>query len=1651
MRPPVNRPSKLPPAPRSLVMRCDQHPLVRRLSVLMGALLLTALAGLPARAEINIANYPMDLGVGEAAPPLTMLVMGRDHTLYYEAYNDASDLDGDGVLDVGYKPDRIDYYGYFDSNLCYSYANSRFSPTGATADKKCPGAWSGDFLNYVTTARIDALRKVLYGGRRIADPADPDEPTILERTYIPQDAHSWGKEYRSIAHDGYDIADYTPLSQPARGTRHLFANTTLLKTGNKEPLMRVLTNSKYRIWEWIAIERPVAGDRCEHGGSGPTCTTSATEQWVTVPESVLDITQTTYRITSTDQSTGGNYPTNSTQFDNLVSKNATPSNLCGSKRASTIDGTGNPFANVNGCTNDYYLTIFSGRIYIAETGTYTFSVDGDDAVDVEIDGRTVASWYDGHGVCNCNTHTGTTSLMAGWHTIQFRHQEWAGGDAYYLRWQLSTPGSSRTDYVVRVQVCDPLIPDDNCKEYPDGNLKPVGLLQDYGESDKMLFGLVSGSFTSPKNKAGGVLRKNIESFRDEIDPDTGSFRTDVLGIVRTIDRFRIVDFDMGQNYNYAGGWRTTSSMADGGSFPDWGNPIGEMMYESLRYFSGKTSPTSAFVPSLTDGHEQITLRDHSGSSTMRLPAPAWEDPYTRDDSLAFYCSPGVQLVISDVNPSYDTDAVPGTSFGSFSGDISGLNVTSEAQEIWDAEHGGPSQHFIGQSGDESDGAPTAKTVTSLGNIRGLSPAEPTKQGGYYSASIARFGYTNDIRDDLDDDQNLTTFAVALASPLPRLEIPVGGTRITLVPFAKSVAGNSISATKGQFQPTDTIVDFFVESFANTDPQGSDADASVNEGRPYAKFRINFEDVEQGADHDMDAIVSYELAVTADDELIVTLNSEYAAGGITQYMGYVISGTTADGVYLEVRDQKTGEGSGQDPVYFLNTPPGQSPGYCDGPSPPSGCAPLPFTASRTFEPNLGAQAATVLENPLWYAAKYGSDDDPEPGETSPNYFLVTNAGNLKAQMEEAFRQILLLSEQSGAAAAASSSFLSSETLLYTVSFRSEDWSGALIAREIEGDGQLGSTAWDAEVRLRDTRPDNRNIVTVSLEYDEDSGEYERTPVDFAFEDLSERQQANLDWGPSSESQGYERDTGDGLAAARIAWLRGDDDAHESFRSRVSDEGDLRLLGDIINASPQYVGSYYPGSSRLLGAPAYRDRPDMIYIAANDGMLHGFNAKTGAEELAFVPSALLERETGEAFTPLSRLMDPDYVDGLGSHRYLVDGTPVIEEAYIKDAWRTILVGSQGAGGRTVFALDVTAPKSFGPSDVLWEFTDRDLGYGVGQPVIARLSTGQWAAIFGNGYNGSSQRAILFVVELATGDLIAKIDTGEGGGDAPNGLASPKWTHWPANDLTVNHVYAGDLQGHLWRFTLADANKANWSVKELFTATDGSGNPQPITARPAIAYAPGDKDTLMVAFGTGSYFRVEDAADTQVQTLYGIRDSLTGTYPIGRSELLRQEIESETEIEIGGEDYLLRTVSETDWDSDKRGWYLDLDYDTSPGERVISEATFPFGSTTDHVRFTTLIPSDDPCVGGREGFLYDLELLTGGRYGSPVFDLDGDGDIDSDDTIDGIPPSGIGFGSGERLTVVQIPGTGIAIGSSGRGEVLPLEGDSNAFGRQSWQQFR
>lgn len=688
--------------------------------------------------------------------------------------------------------------------------------------------------------------------------------------------------------------------------------------------------------------------------------------------------------------------------------------------------------------------------------------------------------------------------------------------------------------------------------------------------------------------------------------------------------------------------------------------------------------------------------------------------------------------------------------------------------------------------------------------------------------------------------------------------------------------------------------------------------------------------------------------------------------------------------------------------------------------------------------------------------YASADSPEAFTTALSDFLGDAIGR---------------AQTSASAAAVSSAVLRTESLGFFAGFRSEDWSGTLTAFNFS----QGSQSWDAETVLANTDPADRTLIThngtagVELAFDNSN----------SLTNLSNAQQQALNADPTLTS------VQDDLGHQRLAWLHGDTNANSTFRSReaINEAGVAvnRLLGDIVNANPQFVGKSNFGFARLPGdegssygsfrsTTTYQERIDAVYVPANDGILHAFNSENGNELFGYVPGELLLPKGTNSHARISELMLPNY-----AHKYFMDGTPRVQDAYIdKDGngdpeWRTILLGSMGLGGRTVFALDVTEPGSFSPADdVLWEFTHPDLGYGVTDPQISRLENGDWVAIFGNGYNGTSNESSLFVVDLADGTLLEEFETGTGSESSPNGMAAPVVTSFPETDAITRYAYAGDLLGNMWRFDLTGTNNTNgWSTTKVFSAEDSDGAPQPITVAPRVALNPSNTDELIIAFGTGSFLRNGDESNYNVQSLYAIHDDLSESN-LTRSDLLEQTITTQETVTVdrasgnGTNTFTVRETSENKLE-DQKGWYLDLIYDSNEtGERVISRATFPFGVNPDRVRFTTVVPDDDPCSSGRTGFIMDLRLTSGKPSETPVFDLNSDGIFNSGDIVVDYAPSGIQYGyggenrsiaSGDGDTEVLIPG----LDPNQLDPDDPCEGglcarslDSN-IGRQTWEQLR
>lgn len=475
----------------------------------------------------------------------------------------------------------------------------------------------------------------------------------------------------------------------------------------------------------------------------------------------------------------------------------------------------------------------------------------------------------------------------------------------------------------------------------------------------------------------------------------------------------------------------------------------------------------------------------------------------------------------------------------------------------------------------------------------------------------------------------------------------------------------------------------------------------------------------------------------------------------------------------------------------------------------------------------------------------------------------------------------------------------------------------------------------------------------------------------------------------------------------------------------------LLGDIIHSSPAYVKEVAAGA-----LPA----TETVYVGANDGFLHAFDAATGTELFAYMPA-------GVNFANLKTLSSVSY-----AHKYFVDG-PVVVSSRKQTPGVNILLGSLGRGGKGVFALDVTNPAGFGATNVKWESgADADMGMVLNKPIIVKLNNGDTGAIFGNGINSTNDRAVLYVYNLTTGVLLKKIDTQYGSATAANGLSGVRGWDDDGNG-TVDFVYAGDVQGNLWKFDLSDKLTSKWSSAfvsggkpaPLFVATDDLGNRQPITGGITLGLDPSTYKTW-VFFGTGSYITLADASDKKVQSWYGLID---GAVIGGRaSNLVRRS------IVVGGE-IAGRPVrgfeTATAMDLSKRGWFVDLLTPPSgmaEGERMIGDPAV-VGRT---LIAASVIPGTDPCTAGGTGFINAIDAFTGTSLNSSFYDLDGDGDFTDETLTTGsatVPVGSVGLGVGMPTTPVLID-TVLSAGGSGGNTGSVLVRNPSYAGRISWHEF-
>lgn len=458
-------------------------------------------------------------------------------------------------------------------------------------------------------------------------------------------------------------------------------------------------------------------------------------------------------------------------------------------------------------------------------------------------------------------------------------------------------------------------------------------------------------------------------------------------------------------------------------------------------------------------------------------------------------------------------------------------------------------------------------------------------------------------------------------------------------------------------------------------------------------------------------------------------------------------------------------------------------------------------------------------------------------------------------------------------------------------------------------------------------------------------------------------------------------GDAMTGPKVVnFLRGDRSAEApagALRTRVG------VLGDIIHSTPVY---------HRYGAAA------TVFVGANDGMLHAFDAATGAERFAYVPAALLSR--------LSVLSGPDYVN---SHEYFVDGNLAVR-AFPS---QTVLVGALGAGGRALFALDVTAAapasEAVAAQAALWEVTSTsagfaNLGYTYAAPVLGTLPSGTPAVVVGNGYNNAGNgQASLFVINALTGQLIAEISTGSGSAASPNGLSTARVLDTDA-DGKVDTAYAGDLDGNLWKFSLV-----NNTATLLLTTTPA----QAITMAPVVRDHP--MGGRMVAFVTGRMLAPSDAADASVHYAYGVWDGAPSTNLGMVSQTLTDTMFSDIPVRYA-------TGEQPVWAADKdRGWKVAL---PAGGERVVGDGAVAQGSV---FQFLSTNPTASPSASpSGENWWMQLNVMTGGDNGAAYFDLDGDGKYGPTDWVpnadgESVAPVGKQVGGGVRSQFVILTAEG------------------------------
>lgn len=708
-----------------------------------------------------------------------------------------------------------------------------------------------------------------------------------------------------------------------------------------------------------------------------------------------------------------------------------------------------------------------------------------------------------------------------------------------------------------------------------------------------------------------------------------------------------------------------------------------------------------------------------------------------------------------------------------------------------------------------------------------------------------------------------------------------------------------------------------------------------------------------------------------------------------------------------------------------------------------------------ENGTNTDASTRYKKQFFLAAKYGgfndTDNDGNPftpvnsnnqydnrhweKDTAPleakTYFLASDASAVLKALDDIFIAATKVSNTIAAPATSSNQITTTDGYIYLANFDPEYWSGDLKRTTIkinssgsieQGDPAYALSAAKKLDALSDSQTDNRKIF-VGKSTDTTTG----IATAFTWSSIETSLQNHLNKETPTA-------TADSNGENRLKFIRGYRELEAStFRKRGS------RMGDVVNSGVAYSAlptTRYSEPDYKTFATNNSGRTKAVFVGANDGMLHAFNALTMEELFAYIPSWMGPN--------LSLLSATDY--NSSRHTSYVDATPVVGEAQIGSNWKTVLLSGTGGGGQGVFALDVTDPSAFSASSVLWEFTDindPDMGHVVGQPKILKIRTSakdvtpktyKWFAVVPSGVNNyvndgvdrfskNGGKPALFLLDLSKpsgsawslGSNYFKISLpisnditlGTQVVDASNKPVLDPVSTTPIGKATglinfeatgdyndaVEYFYFGDLHGQFWKLdmneaNLSDSNPDSWSLNKLsfyqrssvafpfYIAKSSDGKVQPISMVPTIAYGP--SGTYIVAFGTGKYLEATDnSVASQTQSFYVLYDNGEGTVPSGRSArfagITNLQKASLSGSTITANQFYWTDPTKTNTTDKKAGWYIDFPKSGSNGgERQITNAVL-FGN---QIIFTSLLPpsaSTNACGGG-SSYTYFANLATG-----------------------------------------------------------------------------